>query len=108
MSALADGWWLDGAGLVDVGVQQALGGVGALGIGAGVVGIVGAGFAQIIACIRAMQGHAGMTVCLQRCPTVGTFNRLGINGLMAARAVRHLFDDESDKCIQVMILVAWA
>jgi hypothetical protein len=63
--------------------------MGALRIVAGVIGIVDTGLAERFCSRRAVEGNAGVTVGFERRPTSGTSDRLGINGLVAARASGH-------------------
>jgi hypothetical protein len=81
-----------GAGLLlhlGILVERAFLSVGTLGIVAGVVGVVDAGGAQVFFPSGAIEGDAGMPVCLEGGAAGGTGDRLGIDELFAAGAGGH-------------------
>ena len=77
--------------LVAIDKQRTFAGVRSLRKVAGVVSVIGTALTQVSFSFGAMEGNAGMPKCFERRAAVGTGDRLGIDRLMAARAVGHRF-----------------
>jgi hypothetical protein len=79
-----------GSFLLPVLIQGTLFGIRALGKGTGIIFMVGAAIAQESFSTGTVQGDAGMTIGFENKSAMGTGDRLGVDGLMAFRAIRHL------------------
>lgn len=75
--------------LRDILIEGTLPGMGTLGKSTGIVCVVGAAFAQILFPSCTVQRNARMTVSLQRCAAIGTFNCSSINRLMTTGTIWH-------------------
>ncbi len=63
--------------------------MGALRIVAAIVSLIGTAVAEVGCAFGLVERNAGMTMCLQRHPTVRAGNCLRVNGLAALRTAGH-------------------